>query len=145
MLAVYQAGIDQGDATFETAAPSWEDFTASKLPGHRHVAIGGSGEVAGWVAASPVSDRCVYAGVVEHSVYVHPAARGQGAGRLLLAALIASTEAAGIWRGSVALVDRHGRETGTVMSSRSSSVFAGFRFPREVREVIVVAVRWYLR
>jgi phosphinothricin acetyltransferase len=44
-----------------------------------------------------VSDRCVYAGVVEHSVYVHPDHRGRGAGRLLLDALIASTEASGIW------------------------------------------------
>ena len=51
----------------------------------------------GWVAASAVSGRCVYAGVVEHSVYVHPAARGQGTGQALLQALIASTEAAGIW------------------------------------------------
>jgi GNAT superfamily N-acetyltransferase len=49
------------------------------------------------VAASAVSGRCVYAGVVEHSVYVHPAARGRGIGRRLLDALIASTEAAGIW------------------------------------------------
>jgi L-amino acid N-acyltransferase YncA len=55
------------------------------------------GEVLGWVAASAVSDRCVYAGVVEHSVYVHPGARGQSVGRTLLDALIASTEAAGIW------------------------------------------------
>lgn len=44
-----------------------------------------------------VSDRCVYDGVVEHSVYVHPAARGHGIGAALLNALIASTEAAGIW------------------------------------------------
>jgi L-amino acid N-acyltransferase YncA len=49
------------------------------------------------VAASAVSGRCVYAGVVEHSVYVDPAARGQGTGRRLLAALITSAEAAGIW------------------------------------------------
>ena len=55
------------------------------------------GQVTGWVAASPVSGRRVYAGVVEHSVYVHRAARGQGTGRALLAALITSTEAAGIW------------------------------------------------
>jgi L-amino acid N-acyltransferase YncA len=53
--------------------------------------------VLGWVAASAVSDRCVYSGVVEHSVYVHPEARGRGIGRKLLDALIASTEAAGIW------------------------------------------------
>ncbi|RKN41026.1 GNAT family N-acetyltransferase [Micromonospora endolithica] len=55
------------------------------------------GVVVGWVAASPTSTRAVYAGVVEHSVYVHPAAQGRGAGRLLLDALVASTEAAGIW------------------------------------------------
>lgn len=51
----------------------------------------------GWVACTPVSDRCVYAGVVEHSVYVHPDARGRGVGRLLLHRLIDSTEQAGIW------------------------------------------------
>jgi L-amino acid N-acyltransferase YncA len=96
VLAVYQAGIDEGNATFETRAPAWEQFSAAKLPAHRYVAVTGQ-RVRGWVAASPVSDRCVYAGVVEHSVYVHPAARGQGVGRRLLDALIASTEAAGIW------------------------------------------------
>jgi L-amino acid N-acyltransferase YncA len=53
--------------------------------------------VLGWVAVSPVSSRPVYAGVVEHSVYVDPAAQGRGIGRLLLAALVASTDAAGIW------------------------------------------------
>jgi L-amino acid N-acyltransferase YncA len=96
VLAIYQAGIEEGNATFETRAPDWAAFTAARLPAHRYVATI-EGQVAGWVAASPVSGRCVYAGVVEHSVYVHPAARGQGTGRRLLAALIASTEAAGIW------------------------------------------------
>ncbi len=96
VLAIYQAGIDEGNATFETQAPPWEEFTAARLPGHRFVVTAG-GEVLGWVAASAVSDRCVYAGVVEHSVYVHAGARGKGAGRRLLDALIASTEADGIW------------------------------------------------
>jgi L-amino acid N-acyltransferase YncA len=96
VLAIYQAGIDEGNATFETSAPGWEAFTAALLPGHRYVAVTGSG-VQGWVAASPVSARLVYRGVVEHSVYVHPVARGQGIGRALLEALIVSTEAAGIW------------------------------------------------
>ncbi|GAA2887367.1 N-acetyltransferase [Actinoplanes cyaneus] len=97
VLAIYQAGLDGGDASFEHTAPAWEAFDAGKLPGHRHVAVDGDGVVLGWVAASAVSGRAVYAGVVEHSVYVDPAARGRGAGRALLEALIASTEAAGIW------------------------------------------------
>ena len=96
VLAIYQAGIDEGDATFETRAPAWEAFAAAKLPEHRYVAVTGT-DVLGWVAASAVSDRCAYAGVVEHSVYVHPGARGRGVGRQLLDALISSTEAAGIW------------------------------------------------
>jgi len=97
VLAIYQLGIDEGQATFETTAPAWEKFDAGKLPAHRHVALDPDGRVLGWAAASAVSDRCVYAGVVEHSVYVHPDARGRGVGAALLGALIASTEAAGIW------------------------------------------------
>lgn len=98
VLAIYQAGLDTGQASFETAAPAWEAFDAAKLPVHRHVAAdAATDEVLGWVAASAVSDRCVYAGVVEHSVYVHPGRHGRGVGGALLAALIASTEAAGIW------------------------------------------------
>ena len=98
VLAIYQAGIDEGDATFETAAPTWETFDAEKLPEHRLVALDDTGRrVLGWVAVARASNWRAYAGVVEHSVYVHPAARGQGVGLALLTALIASTEAAGIW------------------------------------------------
>jgi phosphinothricin acetyltransferase len=97
VLSIYQLGIDEGQATFETAAPTWEQFDAAKLPAHRHVARDSDGRVLGWTAAVAVSDRCAYAGVVEHSVYVHPGSRGRGVGLALLKALIASTEAAGIW------------------------------------------------
>ncbi|MFJ3722700.1 GNAT family N-acetyltransferase [Streptomyces sp. NPDC090045] len=97
VLGIYQSGIDEGNATFETQAPDWAAFDKAKLPGHRFVALDDDGRVLGWVAASAVSDRCAYAGVVEHSVYVHPAARGSGIARALLDALIASTETAGIW------------------------------------------------
>jgi L-amino acid N-acyltransferase YncA len=96
VLAIYQAGIDEGNATFETRAPDWDTFTTSRLPEHRYVALDENG-IVGWVAASRVSARPVYAGVVEHSVYMHPRARGLGIGRQLLDTLIASTEAAGIW------------------------------------------------
>ena len=98
VLAIYQAGLDGGEASFETRAPSWEVFDATRLPAHRHVAVAGArGGVLGWTAVSGVSARCVYQGVVEHSVYVAPAARGRGVGAALLDALIKSTEAAGIW------------------------------------------------
>jgi L-amino acid N-acyltransferase YncA len=102
VLAIYQAGIDEGDATFETRAPAWAEFSAARLADHRFVmtgAIDGASEgvVLGWVAAAAVSSRPVYSGVIEHSVYVHPRARGRGVGRRLLGALIDSTEAAGIW------------------------------------------------
>ncbi|MFD9080801.1 GNAT family N-acetyltransferase [Streptomyces erythrochromogenes] len=97
VLGIYQAGIDEGNATFETQAPDWAAFDKAKLPGHRFVALDENDRVSGWVAASAVSDRCAYAGVVEHSVYVHPDARGRGVARALLDALVASTEAAGIW------------------------------------------------
>ncbi|MFI0902451.1 GNAT family N-acetyltransferase [Streptomyces sioyaensis] len=97
VLAIYQAGIEEGNATFETSAPTWEAFEAVKLPEHRFAALDADGAVLGWVAATKVSDRCAYAGVVEHSVYVHPGARGRGVASALLKALIDSTEAAGIW------------------------------------------------
>ncbi|MET7950220.1 N-acetyltransferase family protein [Micromonospora sp. NPDC005324] len=97
VLAIYQAGLDTGDASFEVAAPSWAAFDAARLAGHRFVADDPGGTVLGWVAVSPTSTRAVYAGVVEHSVYVHPAAQGRGVARLLLDTLVASTEAAGIW------------------------------------------------
>jgi phosphinothricin acetyltransferase len=97
VLAIYQLGIDEGNATFETTAPTWQKFDTTKLPDHRLVALDTAGRVLGWAAVVPVSDRCAYAGVVEHSVYVHPTARGRGIGLRLLTTLLASTDAAGIW------------------------------------------------
>ncbi|MEU4277383.1 N-acetyltransferase family protein [Streptomyces tanashiensis] len=97
VVAIYQAGVDEGNATFETTAPTWDRFDTAKLPEHRFAALDDTGRVVGWVAATKVSDRCAYAGVVEHSVYVHPEARGRGVASALLDALVASTEAAGIW------------------------------------------------
>ena len=58
---------------------------------------GDGGRVVGWAALSPVSGRRCYEGVAENSVYVAPAAQGQGVGRALLERLVADSEAAGIW------------------------------------------------
>jgi phosphinothricin acetyltransferase len=93
---IYADGIATGLATFETEVPSWERWDGAHLQRHRFVARG-EGGVVGWVAVSPVSDRCVYGGVVESSVYVDPKARRHGVGLLLLERLVESTEAAGIW------------------------------------------------
>jgi L-amino acid N-acyltransferase YncA len=93
---IYLEGIATGNATFETAAPSWSDWDRSHLADLRVVALDGEHAV-GWAALSPVSDRCVYGGVAEESVYVSEATRGKGVARRLLEDLIARSEEAGIW------------------------------------------------
>ena len=96
VLAAYEDGLATGQATFETAAPGWPDWDAAHLPHSRLVATNAE-LVVGWAALSPVSRRPVYRGVAEVSVYVCEASRSQGVGHLLLTALIAASEPAGIW------------------------------------------------
>ena len=97
VAAIHREGIATGDATFEREPPEWSRFDGSRLTVGRLVAVDPTGEVIGWVAASSVSTRPAYRGVVEHSVYVASQASGRGVGRRLLEALIAATEEAGIW------------------------------------------------
>jgi L-amino acid N-acyltransferase YncA len=94
--AIYLEGIATKNATFETDAPDWEKWDSAHLKDCRLVARL-NGQVIGWAALSPVSSRCVYAGVAEESIYISEAARGQGVGRKLLAALIEESEKAGLW------------------------------------------------
>jgi L-amino acid N-acyltransferase YncA len=94
--AIYAEGIATGNATFEAEVPAFERWAITHPSEHRFVAVR-DGVVVGWVAATPVSDRCVYAGVLEHSVYVDARVRGEGVGRRLLETLIADADAAGIW------------------------------------------------
>jgi L-amino acid N-acyltransferase YncA len=93
---IYAEGIATGNATFETDVPTWETWDSAHLPEHRFVALSPE-RVVGWVAGAPVSDRCVYGGVVESSVYISTSARASGIGQLLLHHLIESTEMAGVW------------------------------------------------
>jgi len=93
---IYQEGLATGLATFETSVPPWEEWDAAHLAAARLVADLNDA-VVGWLAVSPVSRRPVYAGVVEHSVYVAEGMRGRGVGRALLEALIAAAPEHGIW------------------------------------------------
>ena len=93
---IYAEGIETRLATFETEVPSWQAWDRAHIPEHRFMARE-DGRAAGWAALAPVSSRCVYAGVAEVSVYVAAAARGRGVGTALLSALVASSEAGGVW------------------------------------------------
>jgi phosphinothricin acetyltransferase len=97
---IYQAGIDTGNATFESEVPSWERWRAARLAEPCLVARGGGvgeGAVLGWAALTAASARAVYAGVAEVSIYVAPEHAARGVGRTLLQALIEASERAGIW------------------------------------------------
>ncbi len=96
MRTIYREGIATGNATFETDVPEWAAWDKNHLPDCRIVARLKE-QVVGWAALSPVSSRCIYAGVAEVSVYVAESARGLGAGKILLRALIEESERAGIW------------------------------------------------
>ena len=119
VAAIYREGIATGHATFAPAPPdSFAKWSESKVAGCSLVARDAAGVVVGWATLSPVSDRCVYAGVAEVSVYVAAAMRGRGVGDALMADLIERSEVAGIWTlqagifpenpSSIALHMRHG-------------------------------------
>ena len=94
--AIYQDGIDTGNATFETCAPPWETWNAAHLPICRLVARDGN-LILGWAALSPTSKRSVYAGVAESSIYIDKDHRGKGIGNALLDALVSDSEKNGLW------------------------------------------------
>lgn len=120
--AIYEEGIATGNATFETAAPEWEEWDAARLPHGRWVAEE-DGRVLGWIALTPYSRRAAYSGVAEIGVYVAAEARGRGVGTALLRGLIEDARRAGLWtlqagvfpenRASLELLRRNGfREVG---------------------------------
>jgi L-amino acid N-acyltransferase YncA len=93
---IYREGISTGNATFEDEPPSWRDFDREKVAIPRLVAVDDD-HIVGWAAAGRTSSRCVYEGVLEHSVYVSETARGQGVGKRLLAAFLEASETVGVW------------------------------------------------
>ena len=93
---IYEEGISTSNATFQTSAPEWDEWNSSHLAHSRVVAKEGD-NILGWAALTPVSGRCVYAGVAEVSVYVSDKARGKGLGKQLLQKLIEESEANNLW------------------------------------------------
>jgi L-amino acid N-acyltransferase YncA len=93
---IYLEGIATGNATFQKEAPSWEEWDKGHKLDCRIVARL-EDKVLGWTALSPVSSRCVYAGVAEVSVYVSQISNGKGIGSLLLQSLIEISEQNGFW------------------------------------------------
>lgn len=93
---IYEEGIATGNATFQQEAPDWNDWNNSHVEKPRLVCLIDD-QVAGWAAITPVSGRCVYAGVGEVSVYVSEYARGNGIGKKLLQALIEQSEQENFW------------------------------------------------
>jgi L-amino acid N-acyltransferase YncA len=93
--AIYEEGIATGDATFETEAPSWDDWDGA----HLSLRLVGEddGEVVGWAALGPYSSRGCYRGVAESSVYVAERARGRGVGTALMERLVHEADGAGFW------------------------------------------------
>lgn len=96
---IYREGIRTKLATFETedSIPSGEKWFASKVQNLIFKAVDEENRMLGWVTCTAVSNRCVYAGVAEVSVYVANAAKGQGIGAALLNHLVTTSEQAGIW------------------------------------------------
>lgn len=94
---IYQEGMDTNLATFQTECPPYEEWDASHLQSCRLVVVDAADTVLGWAALSPVSSRCVYAGVAEVSVYVAADQKGKGIGVLLLNTLAEASEKEGIW------------------------------------------------
>jgi phosphinothricin acetyltransferase len=93
---IYEEGIATGNATFQTSAPSWDEWDLAHTKKPRLIAVDND-RVLGWAAITPVSGRCVYAGVGEVSVYVSAEARGKGIGKKLLLALIEESEKENFW------------------------------------------------
>jgi phosphinothricin acetyltransferase len=94
--SIYAEGIATGNATFESEVPTFESWDQNHLQMCRLVVRSGD-DIVGWAALSQVSQRHVYRGVAEVSIYIAASARGLGMGKTLLQALIAESESFGIW------------------------------------------------
>src|SRR5947208_2113057 len=95
---IYNQGIEDRVATFETRLRTPLDVEAWYDGIHPIVAVEEDGEVIAFASTSTYRPRECYAGVAEFSVYTAREARGRGAGRLAMLALLQAAEQAGFWK-----------------------------------------------
>lgn len=101
IAAIYNQGIAEGRATFETRLRQPGEIAASIADSARHpviVAVDAADVPLGWGSLSAYRPRDCYAGIAEVSVYLDGAARGRGLGRVLLDALVAQARMRGYWK-----------------------------------------------
>jgi phosphinothricin acetyltransferase len=101
IAAIYNEGIADRMATFETAPRSVEQIAAllrERSSRYPTVVVELDGGVVAWAGAGPYRSRPAYAGVAEHSVYVARNVRGRGAGRAALEALCRVYAGHGFWK-----------------------------------------------
>ena len=96
VLEIYEFGLETRNATFETRTPSWKDWDEKHHRHSRFVYVE-ENEVVGWVALAPMSQRKVYSGVAEVSIYLSAKALGRGIGTELMRRVVESSEDHGIW------------------------------------------------
>src|SRR5690242_11576967 len=95
---IYNEGIIDRVATFETRIRFAEDIRAWFDGVHPIVVAENETEVVAFAATSTYRPRECYAGIAEVSLYVARYARGHGAGRLAMTAIIETAEKAGFWK-----------------------------------------------
>jgi len=95
---IYNQGIEDRVATFETRLRSADDVRGWLGGLHPVVVVEDKGEVVAFASASTYRPRDCYAGVAEFSVYVRRDRRGEGLGRAAMLALIGASSEAGIWK-----------------------------------------------
>jgi L-amino acid N-acyltransferase YncA len=95
---IYNEGIEDRVATFETRLRTAADVSAWFDGIHPIVVVEEDGDVVAFASTSSYRPRPCYAGVAEFSVYVARRARGRGAGRRAMKALLDTCERAGFWK-----------------------------------------------
>lgn len=93
---IFIEGIRTGNSTFTKQPPTYDEWKSTYIVESCFVAKANE-KVLGWTAIKPVSNRPVFVGVGEVSIYMGRNYRGLGIGSLLLTQIIDWSESNGFW------------------------------------------------